>query len=115
METKQRWQDWVNLILGIWLFITPFLGLVALTSMAAWNSYIFGAIIAVFSIWALVQPRVWEEWINLVIGVWLVIAPFVLGFHTETAVMWNHIIVGIIVGADALWAALAKPGPMQHA
>jgi len=115
METKQRWQDWVNLILGVWLFITPFLGLVAVTSLGAWNSYVFGVIIAGFSIWALVQPRAWEEWINLVIGVWLIIAAFLLGFETNGAGMWNHIIVGIIVGVDALWALLANPRPMQHA
>jgi len=115
MESKQRWQDWINLILGVWLFITPFLGLDALTSVVAWNSYVFGVIVAVLSVWALVQPRAWEEWINLLIGVWLIIAPFLLGFEANTTAMWNHIIVGIIVGVDALWAVIANPRPMQHA
>lgn len=115
METKQRWQDWVNLILGVWLFVAPFFGLVALTSMPAWNGYIFGVIIAVLSIWALAQPRAWEEWTNLVIGVWLILSPFILGYTTSTAIMWNHIVIGLIVGADALWAALANPRPMSHA
>lgn len=116
METKQRWQDWVNLIFGFWLFITPFLvGMAGLSNMLAWNGYIFGVIIAVLSIWALVQPRAWEEWINLLIGIWLIVSPFVLGFSMHTAAMWNFIVVGIIVGADALWAALANPSPMQHA
>ena len=115
MERKQRWQDWINVLLGVWLFVAPFFGLVALTGMPAWNGYIFGVIIAVLSIWALVQPRAWEEWINLLIGIWLIISPFVLGFSMHTAAMWNFIIVGIIVGADALWAALANPSPMQHA
>ncbi len=27
METKQRWQDWLNLILGIWLLSAPFFGI----------------------------------------------------------------------------------------
>jgi len=114
METKRRWQDWINLILGVWLFITPFLGMDALNSMAAWNGYIFGVIVAALSIWALAQPRAWEEWINLVVGVWLILAPFILGFSTNTTAMWNHIVVGVIIGADALWAALARPSPMQH-
>lgn len=115
MESKQRWQDWVNLILAIWLFITPFFGMEALNSLIAWNSYIFGVIIAVLSIWALAQPRAWEEWINLVIGIWLILAPFVLGVSANSLLMWNYIVVGIIVGADALWAALARPTPMTHA
>lgn len=116
METKQRWQDWVNLILGVWLFITPFLGMDTVMSVAAWNGYIFGTIVVVLSIWALAQPRAWEEWINFVIGVWLILAPFILGFSHQTGAMWNHIIVGVIIGVDALWAALTtKPTPMQHA
>lgn len=115
METKQRWQDWVNLILGVWLFIAPFFGLVALTGMAAWNGYVFGVFIVALSIWALAQPRAWEEWINFVIGIWLILSPFILGYSASTIIMWNHIVVGILVGADALWAALANPRPMQHA
>ena len=116
METKQRWQDWVNLALAVWLFISPFVGIVAVGSMAAWDGYIFAVIIAALSVWALIQPRAWEEWINLILGIWLIISPFVLGFSAETVVMWNFVIVGIIVGADALWAALTKSGPsqMQH-
>ena len=115
MEPKQRWQDWVNLILGVWLFITPFIfGMISATGTVAWNGYIFGTIVAALSIWALVQPRPWEEWTNLVVGIWLILSPFVLGFTTETAAMWNHLIVGIIVGVDALWAATARPAPMQH-
>jgi len=115
METKQRWQDWVNLVLGMWLFITPFIGMEMVSSTAAWNGYIFGVIVVALSIWALVQPRAWEEWINLVIGVWLILAPFILGFTTETTAMWNHILMGVVIGVDALWAALANPRPMQHA
>lgn len=106
---KQRWQDWLNLILGLWLLTAPFFGVGATTGAAAWDGYIFGAIVALLSGWALRQPQAWEEWLNLVIGLWLIAAPFVLGFTTETAALWNHVVVGLVVGADALWAALARP------
>jgi len=39
----------------------------------------------------------WAMWVNLVCGLWLVAAPFLFGFPTGTAAMWNSIIVGIIV------------------
>lgn len=111
---KQRWQDWLNLVLGLWLLTAPFFGMGAATGTAAWDGYIFGTIIAVLSGWALYQPRAWEEWSNLVLGLWLIAAPFALGFTTETAAMWNHIVVGLVVGADALWAALAKAPEHPH-
>jgi len=116
MEHKQRWQDWLNLILGIWLFFSPFVGMEVASSVPAWNGYIFGLLIAGLSLWALIQPQAWEEWINLIIGIWLIISPFFPGYTTESFVMWNQVVVGLIVGADALWAALSKqPTPMQHA
>lgn len=108
MEKKQRWQDWVNLILGIWLFLSPWFG-IGVTETAAWNSWIFGAVIAVMAGWALANPQVWEEWVNLVVGIWVLIAPFVLGFTELEGAMWNHIIVGLIVAADAAWAMAQRP------
>lgn len=117
MEKKQRWQDWLNLVLGVWLFFSPFFILSATNSIPAWNSYFFGVIIAGFSIWALIQPERWEEWINLAIGVWLIVSPLFPNYTTEHVVMYNQLIVGIIVGIDALWAALSKRQeiPMKHA
>lgn len=97
------WQDWVNLVLGVWLFLAPWFGL-GESQPAAWNSWIFGLAIAVLAIGAISQPQKWEEWTNLAIGVWLILAPFVLGFSGETGALWNHVIIGVLVGADALWA-----------
>lgn len=116
METKQRWQDWVNLILGIWLFVSPFFGIGVVSSIAAWNGYLFGVVIAGLSIWALIKPQAWEEWINLGVGVWLLVSLVFPGYIVANSVMWNQIVVGLIVGADAIWAALSKRHtPMQHA
>lgn len=105
----RRWQDWVILILGVWLFFSPFLiGYTGTT--AASNAYVIGVVVVLFAILALIDSRVWEEWINLVLGVWLVIAPFVLGYSTMDGATWNHIIVGLLIAADAIWA-IARPVP----
>lgn len=105
METRQsRWQDWIILFLGIWLFIAPIIGVGAATGLAAWNAYISGALVVILSIWALSSPLKWEEWIISALGLWILIAPFVLQFTTDQAALWNHVVVGILIGADALWA-----------
>ena len=114
MERKQRWQDWMSLILGIWLFLSPFFGL-GVTGNAAWNSWIFGAVIAVMSAWALARPQIWEEWVNLAVGVWVLIAPWVLAFTPQTGATWNHIIVGLVVAADAIWVMAQRPTPQRTA
>lgn len=110
--SEQRWQDWVNLVLGGWLVLAPFIGIGAGGDVAAWNSYVSGALVAIFAIAALARPQQWEEWTNLVLGAWLILAPFVLGFTDQAGPMWNHILVGLLIGADALWAAL-QPAPRR--
>jgi hypothetical protein len=117
MQAK-RWQDWVLLVLGAWLFVSPFWmdGYGGTQNLVAWNSYVFGALIAAVAIWALVQPQRWEEWTNIALGVLLVISPFVLGFYTTAnSVAWNDIIVGALVAADAGWALSLQTSQEAHA
>lgn len=113
MDTKQRWQDWLNLLLGIWLVVAPLIGIGAMGGLAAWNAYLFGAIIIVFSVAALNEPHGWEEWTNLVVGLWLIAAPFALGFSAQVGPTWNHIGVGAVVAADALLVALRRGRSVQ--
>ena len=35
-------------------------------------------------------------WFNVVLGIWLILSPFILGFATREAT-WNNIIVGFLV------------------
>jgi len=117
MESKQRWQDWVILVLGVWLFFAPFfMAYGSLSGAAAWDSYAAGAIATLFAASALWSPasKV-EEWVNLVLGLWLVIAPFLIGFYaSEATATWNHIILGVLIGGDAIWALASKPSSGAH-
>ena len=113
MVTKKRWQEWVNMALGIWLFTSPFFGFGHVGSAAAWNAYVFGAIIVLLSAGALFFSQIWEEWINMAIGIWLFIAPFVLGFSLMHGVMLNQMDVGAALFFISLWAAVMHP-PYEH-
>ncbi len=106
----QRWQDWVMLVLGAWIFFSPFwmTGYASNSSVAAWNSYILGALVALFAAIALARAQRWEEWVELGLGAWLVISPFVLMFYSsENGAAWNQIIVGVLIAADAIWVLSA--------
>ena len=94
---KTRWQDWINMVVGLWLFFSPWtLAYTDMTS-AAWNAYLLGAGIVVFSIWALFNPQIWEERINFILGLWLFVSPWILQYTREMTPTLNMIIVGIIV------------------
>lgn len=105
---KQRWEDWINLILGAWLFFTPFLFGYTGAATAAWNAYIFGAALVILTIIALSAPQPWEEWVDSAIGLWIVISPWILGFSALTAATWNALIIGFVVLILSLEASRAS-------
>jgi hypothetical protein len=105
--SETRWQDWVMAVLGIWFVLSPFI--LGYSGAAAINAIVFGVVIAALAVISLYQPRMWEEWVNLAIGVWLLIAPFALGFRAETVATANHVVIGLLIAADALSALTDFP------
>lgn len=100
----RRWQDWANLVLGAWIFVSPWVLDYAGTT-AAWNAYIAGAGLVVFVLLAAYMPSASEEIVNAAFGVWLVVSPFVLGFDEMTVVALHTVLAGILATAFAIWAA----------
>ena len=43
------------------------------------------------------QNGFWHDWADLLLGVWLLISPFVLGFNLGSSAMWNNVCVGAAV------------------
>lgn len=110
----RRWQDWVNLILGVWLFVSPWLLAYAGVTAAAWNAWILGVALVVFSAIAVSMPQVWEEVVNILIGVWMIISPWVLAFTSTRSAEANAVIVGIVAVVFAAWAmALGRQQAQQ--
>jgi len=96
-------QDWANLVLGVLLFLSPWVLGFRSDQHASWNAWICGAVIAVLAIGALSMFQEWEEWLNLIVGLWVVAAPWVLGFAAIMAAMWAHVVIGLLVAAAAAW------------
>src|SRR5437879_2535061 len=94
-------QDWLNLALAALLFVSPWvLGFPAETA-AAWTAWVTGIVIGILAVAAIVQFAEWEEWANLVLGLWLVVAPWIVGFTTVIMARWTHVVLGILVAAIA--------------
>lgn len=105
MATK-RWQDIANFIIGIWLFISPWVLSFATSppSMAAWNAYFLGVAIVAFAAAAVYLPRAWEEGLNMLFGIWLIVSPWAMGFAAHTRETSNAVVTGILVTILATWA-----------
>lgn len=106
---SNAWQDWANLILGLWLFASPWLLHFTGATAAARNAWIFGAIIAVLAAATLYEVQRWEEWTNVVLGLWVAISPWLLRFSGDQVTMRNALIVGILVLCIAGWELYELP------
>ena len=111
-EAKETAIDLVNVVLGLCLVFAPW-ALGFTSEMAATrNAWIVGAAIALIALGALFAFREWEEWVNLALGVWAILAPWLLGFATVAAALYAHVIIGLIVGVLAaldLWMIRNRP------
>ena len=111
--------DLYNLLLAILLFAMPWFFTRA-SGAAVIDMRASGVAIAMFSAVALFAYANWEEWGNLVIGIWLIVSPWLLGF-AHTRAMHYSIGVGATVAflsALELWlvhdTAHFEP-PQSHA
>jgi hypothetical protein len=98
--TNARLCDVANLILGAILFFSPWMFGFGGTR-AAENANIAGIVIAVLAIAALAAFAVWEEWLNLIVGLWTLASPWVLGFEGTTKAMTVSVIVRVLVAVLA--------------
>jgi hypothetical protein len=105
MRAWNRWQDWINLLAGAWLFFSPWILAFTGASAGAWNAWIFGALVFVVALWSLGSPASRGVlWLQVIFGAWTFIAPWVLGFAAVAAAAWNAWILGAIIFVLALWA-----------
>jgi hypothetical protein len=103
----KRWRhesvlDLYKLLLAMFLLASPWL-FARTNGTAAIDLRASGAAIAVLSLTAMVAFSNWEEWANLLLGVWLIVSPCVLGFaHTRAM----HFSIG--VGAAVAFLAVLE-------
>lgn len=109
--SERNVQDWINLICGVLLFISPWALGFSGELMAARTAWIGGIVFFVLAVAALVQFAEWEEWVELIAGALVVIAPWVLGFATVHAALWSSVVLGIIVVLSAIWELWAVHHP----
>ena len=101
VAANNKWQDWTSFALGLWLTVSPWvLGYSSVHSATA-NAAFVGLALALGAHFEATCDELSAEWLNMAAGLWLVLAPFLLGFSTQTGATLNSIAVGTAVAALA--------------
>lgn len=104
----------INFFAGIWVLISPFVLRFTGFRFAIWNNVIVGIIVLIVAgtrAWGGRGERTGVSWINLVLGIWLIVTAFI--FHFRPAFMWNQIVSGIIVAVLAAISAARRPSSAE--
>jgi hypothetical protein len=95
-------QDWINLICDVLLFVSPWALGFSGELMAARTAWVGSVIIFVMGVAARVQFVEWEEWVALIVGALVIIAPWILRFAAVHVAMWSYVVLGAIVGLSSV-------------
>lgn len=114
MKAWTRWQDWVSLVLGVLLFISPFFGTATKgpisISLDAWIIGVIGVILALLAL-AFVSTATIAEGLAVVLGILLFISPWILGFAAVSAAAWTAWIIGVLFVVVNGWTLLQTRRP----
>ncbi len=106
----RQWEDWMSWALGLWLLIAPWALRFEFQPAATHASVITGVLLLLVEAVTLSAFRAWEEWLNVVLGAWLIVAPWAVG--AGGAASANFIVAGVLVLALAVYE-MRNPGPPQ--
>ncbi len=102
------WEDWVDMVLGAWLAISPWILGFTDNDAATRNALIIGIAVAVLSGSTFLIYHVIEEWIDVVLGAWLIISPWVLSASGNARAVADFVVVGALVAGLSgyeIWAS----------
>jgi hypothetical protein len=121
-----KWQDWMSFALGLWLAVSPWAAGYAAHESATANAVFVGLALALGAQFEAACDQLQAEWLNIAAGIWLMLAPFVLGFTELSVAAANSLAVGLCVAALAasalsldreigrLWQLLRYPARHVH-
>src|SRR6266851_3342244 len=108
MDMKRlRLRDWVIAALGLWMLVSPrVLHFAGGQSSEIWCAWLVGAAILLVTAGSRFVVEIWSPWqdgTNALLGLWLMVAPWALGFAAHMTARTNSIVVGFMVAVLALW------------
>jgi hypothetical protein len=114
MIATRRWQDWACALLGVLLFISPFVFSTTTNTNASWTAYVIGALAFLAGLTLLAaHPFRIVEYAVMLLGVVLFLSPWVLGFAGLASIAWTAWIIGVLLvvlaGSEVLGATEQRP------
>lgn len=99
----RNWEDWFGMLLGLLIALSPWAAGDEVGHAAVWNAALIGVAVFFLAELEYVALTRWEETGELLLGLWLVLSPYVFGyFNTGTLRFWHSTLGGLVILLAAL-------------
>ena len=98
----KEWQDWLNLLLGIWVCVSPWALNFTDNASATRTAVVVGFLIIASQVFTVRALRLYEQWINVLLGAWLVMSAWLMDVGVPVAKV-NFIVTGLAVVGLAVY------------
>jgi 4-amino-4-deoxy-L-arabinose transferase-like glycosyltransferase len=107
--STRRWQDQLTVVLGLWLIFSPLVFGFPPEAPQALNFYLAGLAMVVLAAWDLIKTYMWAVVLNILIGIWVVVSPWVLSMSGFRDIVNNAVIIGLAVIILGMWELRSDP------
>ncbi|UQD77351.1 SPW repeat protein [Bradyrhizobium japonicum] len=110
-KTHRTWEDWCGMLLGALIVASPWFPIqdhapVIERQVMVLNTVAIGLVVFGLSQLEYVALQRWQEVATILVGLWLVISPYVFGYSGEGFLRIYHTSLGavaVILGVLQLW------------
>ena len=99
----ENYMYWLTGLAGAILMAAPYIFGYSDNTSALWTSLLVGLVVVVASIWEGLEIRKnnWEYWVAGIVGIFAILAPFLLGFGSHQTATWTSMIMGGLIAVLA--------------
>lgn len=106
-----RLQDRIEIAVGIWLLVSPWLlGYAVPFAAAAACASIVAVAVLIVSIDDLRFPNALEEWMDVAFGAGLMASPWIVGYSNIKVATINAVLSGLLIAGMACWSLAQLKG-----
>jgi SPW repeat-containing protein len=105
-RVHHEWEDWLSMLFGVVIGISPWLAGQQDNMVINWNAFLIGAVIIALGALEAIALSRWEEGAEMAAGVWLLASPFIFGYANTGPLRYWHFVLGsavVLLGALELW------------
>jgi hypothetical protein len=94
----RAWEDWLGIVIGALIGLSPWLAGQQDNQLVMWNVVILGAVVITLASMELTALQRWEEAAEMLCGFWLIASPFAFGYvETGTLASWHFALGALLI------------------